>query len=157
MRNRVLEIVVVLIDFIQGNNVALVSSDEVSTTLEAEGYSEEEIASAYSWLMHRFDNAPERYFSKFPANGFSVRVLTQTERIQLSPEAYGFLLKLANLSLIDSEQMELVLERVAVFGPRAVNLEQLKLIASSVVLENLADLDLLEMIDASDVQSMIVN
>ncbi|RKX27608.1 MAG: hypothetical protein DRP47_06275 [Candidatus Zixiibacteriota bacterium] len=157
MRNRVLEIVVVLIDFMQGNGASLMSSEEVSMTLEAEGYSEEEIASAYSWLMQRSDNAPEQFFSQFPTSGSSVRILTQAERIQLSSEAYGFLLKLVHLSLIDAEQLELVLERVTVFGPRAVDLEQVKLIASSVIFEDIADLDLLELVDHSGAQSMRVN
>ncbi|MBU8933389.1 MAG: DUF494 domain-containing protein [candidate division Zixibacteria bacterium] len=157
MRNRVLEIVVVLIDFMQGDGATLVNSEEVSTALEAEGYSEDEIASAYSWLLHRFDNAPEQFFSQFPTASSSIRVLTQAERTQLSPEAYGYLLKLVHLSLIDAEQLEMLLERVSVFGPRAVDLEQLKLIASSVVFDELSDLDLFDMTDGTPSQSARVN
>lgn len=157
MRNRVLEIVVVLIDFMQGDGAAMVSSEEVSTALEAEGYSEDEISSAYSWLLQRFDHAPEEYFSRFPETGTSIRVLTQGERTQLSPEAHGFLLKLVHLSLIDAEQLEMLLERITVFGPRAVDLDQLKLIASSVILEDLGDLDLFDLTDRTDLQSHRVN
>ena len=116
MRNRILEIVVFLIDFMQGNKGNLAGSEDLSTVLEAEGYSQDEISSAYSWLLQRFDNAPEQYFSEIPVMNASTRVLTPIERFQLSHEAQGFLLKLVNLSLIDHEQLEGIMERVAVFG-----------------------------------------
>ena len=51
----------------------------------------------------------------------------------MEPEAQGFLLKLVNLSLVDHEQFEGIMERVSVFGSKSVSLEQIKLIASSVV------------------------
>jgi uncharacterized protein Smg (DUF494 family) len=157
MRNRILEIVVFLIDFMQGNKGRLSGSDELSTVLEAEGYSEDEISTAYSWLLQRFDNAPEQYFSEIPTMNASSRVLTPNERMQLTAEAQGYLIKLLNLSLIDHEQFESILERAAVFGPKSVSLDQLKLIASSVVLSGIDEMDDIDLSDASVEHSLHIN
>jgi len=157
MRNRILEIVVFLIDYMQGTKTAGGGSDDVSTVLEAEGYSEDEISSAYSWLLQRYDSAPEQYFSDFPPAPTSVRILTQSERTQLSAEAQGFLLKLLHMSLIDSEQLEMVLERVSTFGPRACDLDQMKLIASSVVLEDLEDFETVSISQNNETPSPRIN
>ena len=157
MRNRILEIVVFLIDYMQGANTPGSGSDDVSSVLEAEGYSEDEISSAYSWLLQHYDSAPEQYFSDFPPSPTSVRILTPSERTQLSSQAQGFLLKLLHLSLIDSEQLEMVLERVSTFGPRAVNLDQMKLIASSVVLEDLEDFESVSLSQHNETLSLRIN
>ena len=157
MRNRILEIVVFLIDYMQGHNNAGSGAADVSSVLEAEGYSEDEISSAYSWLLQRYDNVPEQYFSDFPPAQSSVRVLTQSERTQLSAEAQGFLLKLLHVSLIDSEQLEMVLERASTFGPRAVDLDQMKLIASSVVFDDLDDFDSVVLTQSNETSSLQIN
>ncbi len=157
MRNRILEIVVFLIDFMQGNRGNLSGSDDLSSVLEAEGYSEDEISTAYSWLLQRFDNAPEQYFSEIPIMNASTRILTPTERVQLTPEAQGFVRKLVNLSLVDTEQLEAIMERVAVFGTKSVSIDQIKLIASSVVLTDYDDLDEIGLADISLDRSLHVN
>ncbi len=141
MRNRILEIVVFLIDYMQGSRGHLTSSDELSSLLEAEGYSEDEISSAYSWLLHRFENAPEQFYANFPRSTSSVRILSHSERVQVTPEAYGFLIKLLSLSLIDYEQFEAILERSAMIGARNVTLDQMKLIVSSMVTTDFEDLE----------------
>ncbi len=141
----------------QGNKGNLAGSEDLSTVLEAEGYSQDEISSAYSWLLQRFDNTPEQYFSEIPLMNASTRILTPMERMQLEPEAQGFLLKLVNLSLVDHEQFEGIMERVSVFGSKSVSLEQIKLIASSVVLADLEDFDELSLGEASPDRSLHVN
>jgi uncharacterized protein Smg (DUF494 family) len=157
MRNRILEIVVFLIDFMQGNKGQLSGTEDLSSVLEAEGYSEDEISTAYSWLLQRFDNAPEQYFSEIPDMNSSTRVLTPTERLQLTSDAQGFLMKLVNLSLVDHEALEAILERVSVFGSRSVSLDQIKLIASSVVLTDVDEVDDLALADGNSDRSLHIN
>lgn len=157
MRNRILEIVVFLIDLMQGNKGSLAGSEDLATVLEAEGYSQDEISSAYSWLLQRFDNAPEQYFSDIPVMNASTRILTPTERMQLTAEAQGFLLKLVNLSLVDHEQFEGIMERVSVFGSKSVSLDQVELIASSVVLADFDELDEISLGNATVDRSLHVN
>ncbi len=157
MRNRILEIVVFLIDYMQGNKGRLAGSEDLSSVLEAEGYSEDEISTAYSWLLQRFDNAPEQYFSDISPMNSSSRILTPTERMQLDSDSQGFLFKLVNLSLIDHEQFEGIMERVAVFGTKSVTLDQIKLIASSVVLSDFEELDDINLADVSVDHSLHIN
>ena len=141
----------------QGNKGRLSSSEDLSSVLEAEGYSQDEISTAYSWLLQRFDNAPEQYYSDVPPMNSSSRIMTPTERMQLTPEAQGFVLKLINLSLVDHEQFESILERVAVFGSKSVGLEQIELIASSVILADFDEFDDVSLTEVSVEHSLHIN
>ena len=137
MRNRILEIVVFLMDFLQHGAGGNFRPDEISSTLEEMGYSDNEINSAYKWMLERLNDTPETYFSKFSKVPFSHRILTATERHQISPEAYGFLLKLRNFSLIDDEQFEASIERAIQLGNYPVSENQMKLLVSSVLFPEL--------------------
>ncbi len=147
MRNRMFEIVVFLIDYMQGDAGRLGDTDELWAALEAQGYSEEEITTAYSWLLRRVENVPRRYFSNFPTMHSSQRILTADERSRLTTDAYGFLVRLDDLGVIDDEQMEAVLDRVWMIMPRPVTVEQVKLIASSVIFSELDEDEALTLFD----------
>ena len=148
MRNRVFEIVVFLIDYMQGNAARLSDNDDLWMTLEAQGYSEDEISSAYSWLLKRFENTPQRYFSGFPTARCSHRILTVSERSQLTTEAYGFLIKLLKTSALSDEQFEIIIDRLSAFGPKPATLDQVKLIASSVLFSELDEFSATELFDS---------
>jgi len=147
MRNRVFEIVVFLIDYMQGDAGRLSDTDDLWPALESQGYSDDEISSAYSWLLNRFENTPQNYFSGFPVTHSSNRILTAFERSQLTTEAHGFLLKLLYASVINDEQFETIMERISTFGPKPVTLDQAKLITSSVVFSELDEFDTLTLFD----------
>jgi len=137
MRNRILEIVVFLMDYLQHGNGGNFRPDDISNTLEQMGYSDNEINSAYKWMLDRLNDTPETYFSKFPKEPFSHRILTSTERQQISADAYGFLLKLRNFSLVDDEQFEASIERAVQLGNYPVSESQMKLLVSSVLFPEL--------------------
>ncbi len=137
MRNRILEIVVFLMDYLQHGTGENFLPDEVSNTLEQMGYSDTEINSAYTWMLGRLNDTPETYFSKFSKEPFSHRILTSTERQQISADAYGFLLKLRNFSLLDDEQFEASIERAVQLGSYPVTESQMKLLVSSVIFPEL--------------------
>lgn len=137
MRNRILEIVVFLMDYLQQGTGGDFRTDEISNTLEQMGYSDTEIDSAYKWMLERINETPETYFSKFSKEPFSHRILTSTERQQISAGAYGFLLKLRNFSLIDDEQFETAIERSIQLGNYPVSENQMKLLVSSVLFPEL--------------------
>ena len=157
MRNRVFEIVVFLIDYMQGDAARLSDTDDLWATLEAQGYSEDEISSAYSWLLKRFENTPQRYFSSFPATPSSHRVLTASELSQLTTEAYGVLIKLSNTSVLNDEQFEIIMNRLSAFGPKPATLDQVKLLASSVVFSELDEFDAIELFDSDGDHTSFVN
>lgn len=144
MSERILEIVIFLMDYMRTNQEQLSDSDNFSGTLRSMGYTDTEISSAYFWLLNRFDHAPEELFADFPTISHSTRILSEPERMQLTTEAHGLLLKLQQLSLIDEEDVETILERLTLFGAEPVSAEQIKLVASSIVfgdLEEFADFD----------------
>lgn len=157
MRNRIFEIVAFLIDYTQGDMGRLSDTDDLWGALEDQGYSDDEISSAYSWLLKRFDSPPQQLFSAFPKTHSSNRILTSSEGSQLTTEAHGFLIKLLNLSLIDDEQLETIMDRVSIFGPKPVALDQIKFIASSVAFSDLDELDGLSLFDADGDLSSFLN
>ncbi len=157
MRDRILEIVVFLMDYMRDSRDPGPETEDFSSTLKHMGYSENEISSAYFWLMNRFDDTPEQLFAEFPDHYHANRILTTSERVRLTTEAHGFLVKLLNLSLIDSEQMENILERIAVFGADPVNVEQVKIIASTVVFREFDDFGTLDLEDPDSSRSILIN
>ncbi|MBK7141628.1 MAG: DUF494 family protein [bacterium] len=157
MGNRVLEIVVYLIDHMRENQGMLPSMDDLTPDLQSMGYSDTEISSAYSWVIDRFEHSDEPFFAQFPEEHHSNRVLTQYERLQLSPEAYGFLVKLVALSVIDDEQFETVLERAFSVSPQRVDLEQIKLVTAAVLFNELNEMESLALFDPKIDPTLTIN
>ena len=141
MGNRVLEIVVYLIDHMRENSGMLPSMDDLTPDLHSLGYSDNEISTAYSWVIDRYEHSNEPFFAQFPEEHHSNRVLTQYERLQLTPEAYGFMVKLVSLSVIDDEQFETVLERAFSISPQRVSLEQIKLVTAAVLFNEFSEIE----------------
>jgi uncharacterized protein Smg (DUF494 family) len=150
MRDRILEIVLLLIDFMQQNRGAVSDIDDISSALEMEGFSEREISAAYAWLVKRYGSWPECLYEHFPGSHMSNRVLTAAERRRMSPEAHGFLIKLLHLKLVDDAEFEDILEGTAARGAGAITLEDIKLLASSVVFQDSEESAGLNLFDPSD-------
>lgn len=157
MRDRILEIVVFLIDYMQEHREQVSDIDDISSILETMGYQDDEISAAYSWLMDRINPEAEEYFASFPLRHSSTRVLTASERALLSTEAQGFLFKLVNLGLIDDEQFEIVLDRLSVMSAASVTEEEIKTVASAVLFHDIEELDGLNLFDITSPLSPFVN
>lgn len=157
MINRILEIVVFLIDFFREKNEQLTNVDELSISLKAKGYTETEISSAYSWLLERYENAPENYFSKFPEFPVAVRILTDSERHHFTVEAQGLLIKLLSFALIDNEQFEIIIDRASMLAGYPVDVEQVKVLASTVIFKDLDEIDRLSVFEAEIDPSHLIN
>ncbi len=157
MGNRILEIVVYLMDHMRENHGRLPGVDDLSPDLRNLGYSDSEISSAYSWVMDRYESSHETYYSSFPKQHSSNRILTGFERSLFSTEAHGFLVRLMNLDLIDDEQLESIIERGGVFGPRLVTVDQVKVIASAVVFGEFGELNGFSLFDSQIDPSLKIN
>jgi uncharacterized protein Smg (DUF494 family) len=157
MGNRILEIVVFLMDHMRENHGSMPDMDDVSLELRNLGYSDGEISSAYTWVVDRFDGSTETFFTDFPIEHFSNRVLTPYERIQLPSDVFGFLIKLINLKVIDDEQFEAVLERSMTYGTRPISLDQIKAIASAVLFDEVVEPDGPSVFDAKIDPSLNIN
>ena len=156
MESKILEIVVYLIDHLRENEGQISDMDDVSSDLRSMGYTDNEISSAYSWVLERYGTGDKLYYSDFPEDHSSLRILSHAERYQFAPEAYGFVLKLMNLGLLDDEQFEMILDRGTMLGSRPVTQDQVKLIASSFVFADNTDLDSFNWVDR-DESPLLVN
>ena len=157
MGSRVLEIVVFLMDHMRENQGALPFMEDLSGELHGLGYTDAEISSAYSWVLDRFESMHETFFEQFPSEHFSNRVLTQYERLQLTSDAYGYLLKLLNLRVVDDQQFESILERAVIFGPRLISLDQIKSLTSAVLFNEYSDNDNSASLDIQIDPTLFVN
>jgi len=156
VESKILEIVVYLIDHLRENEGQISDMDDVSSDLRSMGYTDNEISSAYSWVLERYGTGDKLYYSDFPEDHSSLRILSHAERYQFEADAYGFVLKLMNLGLIDDEQFEMILDRGSMLGSRPVTEEQVKLIASSFVFSDSTDLDNFSWVDRDD-SPLLVN
>jgi len=157
MRNRILEIVVFLMDYMRDNSEKSSGTDELSATLVDMGYSEHEINTAYDWFLDQFSSNTEEYYSAFPVGSFSSRIFTEQERLQLSTDAQGFLLKLNNSGILNDEQLELILERTMLLTGEPISLEQIKIIVSSVIFKDYEQFNNQDLFDSNFTNSGLLN
>jgi uncharacterized protein Smg (DUF494 family) len=137
VHDRILEIVVYLMSHLNDHQEGLGSLDEMSTDLRSMGFTDNEISSAYNWLLKHFENYPESFSSReYQPDNRSVRILSDQERKMISSEAYGYLLQLRHLSLITTEQMELILDRATLFDTDPMEISDIKILASATMFEN---------------------
>ena len=153
MRNRILEIVVFLMDFMREHSESQPAPDDISLELKDMGYSDTEINTAYSWFLEQFNSSVEEYYKDFPENACSVRILTDEERMQLSSDSYGYLLKLLNNRLLNSEQFETIIERILLLHGESIDVDRMKIIVSSVLFHDIEHADIGLFLDSSSQNS----
>ncbi|RKY64697.1 MAG: hypothetical protein DRQ08_07160 [Candidatus Latescibacterota bacterium] len=129
MHQRILEIVVFLADELNRRGGELKDIAKLSDDLRRQGYTENEISAALSWLFERLEEG--RRWEGTTYSG--VRVLHEVERRVLSPEAYGYLLQLRALGLITPGQMEATIERAIMTGAGRVDKEDIKALVASLL------------------------
>ncbi|UCD94654.1 MAG: DUF494 family protein [Candidatus Zixiibacteriota bacterium] len=132
MGNRVLEIVVFLMTHIKDHQGQLENIDDISSYLKSNGFTDNEISSAYSWVLDQMQPGSEFLPTETQAD-FSFRILSEPERRNFSPDAMGYLLQLRHLGLLSDSQIELILERGTLVGPSPVDLEQMKLVVGALL------------------------
>jgi uncharacterized protein Smg (DUF494 family) len=154
---RILEIVFCLMDYVQDSGDDMENMSEYSSSLRNLGFTEQEISTAYNWILGHTGLPAENLYTKIPERSGSNRVLTESERARLTSDAYGFLLRLFNLGILDCEQFEAVLDRLTLSGRRLVTPEQVKLVVSAVLFNEFGrtDNDLLS--DLSSDRSSSIN
>ena len=157
MDPRILEIVFCLMDYVQDSGDDMENMSDYSSSLRNLGFTEQEISTAYNWILGHSGLPAENLYCMIPERSGSNRVLTESERAHLTSEAHGFLLRLFNLGILDHEQFEAVLDRLTLSGRRLVTPEQVKLMVSAVLFNEFGrtDRDLLS--DISSDRSSSIN
>jgi uncharacterized protein Smg (DUF494 family) len=132
---RVLEIVVLLISRIRDHQGQLESFEDISSYLKSYGFTDNEIRSAYSWVLEQLQS-DSQFLVDDASSGNAFRVLTGQERRHFNTDSIGYLLQLRYLGIITDTQMEQILERGALMGPSPIDMEQIKILIGSVLFQD---------------------
>lgn len=100
--------------------------DELRAELVAAGFSEAEVGRAFDWLDALIEDRP--IVASASANA-AQRVLSARERERLSTDAWGSLLKLEQVGVLDASRREMVLDRVEALDGEALAASDLKWVA----------------------------
>lgn len=132
MNERVVEILVYIMNEMRGEKAALNHLEVISRDLQQRGYTENEISSAFSWLYERYQHASEELVRHTgPTLPGSFRVLHDMERIVIAPAGYGYLLQLKHLGILDDAEVEQVIEHAMMIGATRLSEEAIKSIVAS--------------------------
>ncbi len=132
MQERIVEIIVYLIHEMQADK----RLGEIDLrVLSDKGYTQNEISTAFSWLfdkIHLGDNILSEGNRRLP---HSHRVLHESERSVISPDAHGYLLQLRELGLLDDMDIELAIDRIMMAGFGAVGIDEMKSVIASIIFD----------------------
>jgi len=132
VEDRVLEIVVLLMTHIKETRGQLENLEDISDALKSQGFTENEISSAYSWVLDQLQT-DSQLIQNLSRSNHSFRILSDVERHHFLPEAFGYLLQLKHLGLLSDGQLELILERGLMMGPPPIDLDQIRMVIGTVL------------------------
>lgn len=134
MNERVVEILIYIMNEIRSNEESSNQLELLSRDLIEKGYTESEISSAFSWLLSRIQNEAEEIVqNQGPTLSNSFRLLHEIENSIISTEAYGYVIQLKELGIINELDVEQILEKAMMIGATKVNLRDIKSIVASVI------------------------
>lgn len=131
MQGKLIEILIILMNEINRRGVEFDQMEILSDKLLNQGYSEREISTAFSWVIERmgeFDKSIE------PRPG-SFRILHDIEKVFISPEAYGYLLQLYSLKLLNMDEMERIIEKSVISSSPRMKIEDMKSLVIDVLFD----------------------
>jgi len=128
---KIIEIIVHLLSELK-NNKQLAEVD--MENLENLGYTQNEINTAFSWVYSKI-YAGEKIFLDPKLDTRSQRFLHDAEQNIVTPEAFGYLIQLKELSLINNMDIDLILDKIMVSSYNHVSKEDMKSIIASYLLD----------------------
>ncbi|NIR48050.1 DUF494 domain-containing protein [candidate division KSB1 bacterium] len=134
MNERIVEILIYIMSEIRRSSKGAKKLDLLSKDLIKQGYTEGEISSAFSWLLHRFRSESDELI---PNQGStlknSFRLLHEIENSVVTTEAYGYIIQLKELEIISELDMEHILDRAMMLGTTKVTVEDVKTIVAAML------------------------
>ena len=116
--------------FIEGDSLAL---EELTDLLTSRDYESEDLRAAFELIVQLLEPVAEENFEPAEAPQGRNRVLNQWERTNLTPQAYGYLLRLRESGSLSDEHVELILERAGTLGARRMDVQDVEDLASWVL------------------------
>lgn len=118
MQNSLVDLIVYLARRIRLGEVLSEIADE-----SLNKYDKAEISAAYSWLIQQY---PQQKLVLVEPQAPYHRVLHFAERMLISPEAYGYLLELVSIGILDHQSMENIIEKVMFQSSERIGIERVK-------------------------------
>ena len=131
MEPNVLEILVLLLKQYPEGAISKEEFEPLTKDLLGLGYTRREIETALYWFYN--NNMEDRGMSQTiePFDSDAHRILHELESSILSPEAYGYLIELRHLEILNLVEMNEIIEKAVLLGGRRVSLEEMKLFVAS--------------------------
>ena len=136
MNEKTIEILIQLLGHIKENDLDVESLSEFSESLVTRGYNEREVSEALSWLFEKLNFLTVKSTEIAEQKQESVRILHDYERLKISPEVYGYLLRLKALSVINGAQMEKVLDYCMLLGADTLLETEIDEIVASILFDD---------------------
>lgn len=136
MNNKTIEILIHLLGHLREHEFDFDSLNEFSENLVFNGYNENDIAEAIGWLLDRLSFMNARPTEISNQQDQSIRILSDYERMQISPEVYGYILTLRANRIITARQMEKIIDYCMMLGSRMVNEDDINEILVAILFEN---------------------
>lgn len=134
MSERVVEILIYIMSEIRRDSRDSRQLKLLSKNLIKKGYTEGEISSAFSWLLSRMRSESEEVLpNRGPTLNGSFRLLHEIENSIISTEAYGYIIQLKELGIINELDFEQILEKAMMLGSTKVKVEEIKSIVASML------------------------
>jgi uncharacterized protein Smg (DUF494 family) len=142
---KIIEIIVYLLSELK-NNKQLADVD--TGKLENLGYTQNEINTAFSWVYSKI-YAGEKVFVDTGKDVSSHRFLHDVEQNIIAPDAFGYLIQLKELGLLNNMDIDLIIDKIMISSYSRVELDDMKILIAS----HLLDID--EMTDSNS--RMMIN
>jgi uncharacterized protein Smg (DUF494 family) len=130
MNERIIEIILYLINQIRQDTP--IESIDVRG-LASNGYTDAEIGAAFSWIA---DRAVFGGTLGAARTGKSFRILHDTERKLFRSDAYGYLLLLTQIGVLDDIDFEMVVNRAQFAAMQPMNVSEVKEIVGTLLAES---------------------
>ncbi len=130
MNERIIEIILYLVNQIR-KDIPIESIDVKG--LASDGYTDAEIGMAFSWIADRAVFGTEGEATK-PSKSF--RILHESERMLFRTEAYGYLLLMIEIGLLNEAEFEMIINRAQIAGYQGLGVAEAKELVSSLLAES---------------------
>ncbi|HHS50000.1 MAG TPA: DUF494 family protein [candidate division Zixibacteria bacterium] len=117
MNNRLLDALIIVAESARRSSDFVAESRQVEEELLDKGFSEDEIDKAIRWVADRLPKKKSKP---------SLRVLSNFERIYMTTEGSGLLMRLRNLGLLTDEHIELIIARALLLDELPIDEESVR-------------------------------
>jgi len=126
MKESVLDVLMYIFDnYYREDSEFVAGRDSLKIELIQAGFCDRQVDKAFSWLQALAQGNQVFYAGRISA-GTSLRLFSERELEMLDTECRGFLLLMEQLGILNGNERELVLDRVAALAPDEFNLQKLK-------------------------------